>query len=290
MAVLGIDGCPGGWVGAHLRGDVLTWHTGSFRDLLALEADVVAVDIPIGLPAGAERRAADVEARAALGRQRSSVFFAPPRVVLEAVDQPDATRLSRAAGSTGVSIQMFHVLGKVAEVDDALRSDAGAAARVVEVHPEVSFRRLARTEVLPPKRTVAGREARLDVLRRWLPGGSAAVPPARSCAARRLPRRAGLRLDGPAVVPGRGRRPRRRPRRAGRAHAHRRLTGSRDVGATWSGHAEGALRECAEPLLESMSGDVLLSHTVSRAVPSALKGLASGFGMEPGVSLSPWSP
>jgi hypothetical protein len=39
-----------------------------------------------------------------------------------------------------------------------------------------------------------------------------------------------------------------------------------------------------------MSGGVLLSHTVPRAVPSALKGLASGFGMEPGVSLSPWPP
>jgi hypothetical protein len=39
-----------------------------------------------------------------------------------------------------------------------------------------------------------------------------------------------------------------------------------------------------------MSGDVLLSHAVPRAVPSAQKGLASGFGMEPGVSLSPWSP
>ena len=36
-----------------------------------------------------------------------------------------------------------------------------------------------------------------------------------------------------------------------------------------------------------LSGGVLLSHTVSRAVPSALKGLASGFGMGPGVSLSP---
>ena len=36
-----------------------------------------------------------------------------------------------------------------------------------------------------------------------------------------------------------------------------------------------------------MSGDVLVSHTVPRAVPSALKGLTSGFGMEPGVSLSP---
>src|SRR5689334_18552202 len=39
-----------------------------------------------------------------------------------------------------------------------------------------------------------------------------------------------------------------------------------------------------------MSGGVLLSHAVTRAVPSALRGLASGFGMEPGVSLSPWPP
>jgi len=35
-----------------------------------------------------------------------------------------------------------------------------------------------------------------------------------------------------------------------------------------------------------LSGDVLVSHTVPRAVPSALKGLTSGFGMDPGVSLS----
>jgi hypothetical protein len=41
---------------------------------------------------------------------------------------------------------------------------------------------------------------------------------------------------------------------------------------------------------ESVSGDVLLSHAVARAVPSALRGLASGFGMGPGVSLSLWSP
>src|SRR6478735_8205861 len=39
-------------------------------------------------------------------------------------------------------------------------------------------------------------------------------------------------------------------------------------------------------LSESVSGCVLLSHTVTSAVPSALKGLASGFGMEPGVSPS----
>ena len=39
-----------------------------------------------------------------------------------------------------------------------------------------------------------------------------------------------------------------------------------------------------------MSGDVLLSHTLACAVPSALKGLTSGFGMGPGVSLSLWPP
>ena len=41
---------------------------------------------------------------------------------------------------------------------------------------------------------------------------------------------------------------------------------------------------------ECLSGGVLLSHTVAGAVPSALKGLASGFGMGPGVSPSLWPP
>jgi hypothetical protein len=39
----------------------------------------------------------------------------------------------------------------------------------------------------------------------------------------------------------------------------------------------------------SLGGD-LLSHPVSRAVPSALEGLTSGFGMGPGVSPPLWPP
>ena len=50
------------------------------------------------------------------------------------------------------------------------------------------------------------------------------------------------------------------------------------------GNAKGPARVGGP--FESMSGCVLLSHTVTSAVPSALKGLASGFGMEPGVSPS----
>ena len=38
--------------------------------------------------------------------------------------------------------------------------------------------------------------------------------------------------------------------------------------------------------LKCVLGGVLLSRTLAGAVPSALSGLASGFGMGPGVSLS----
>ena len=172
MAVLGVDGCPGSWVGALVTDGELSWHTGSFAELLRLPADVVAVDIPIGLPTGAARRAADLEARTELGAQRSSVFFVPPRVVLEAGSQPEATRLSRAAGSVGVSIQTWHILDKVAEVDALVRAGAD---HVIEVHPEVSLRRLGGIP-LPPKRKLAGRLARLDVLRSWLPSLELPVP------------------------------------------------------------------------------------------------------------------
>src|SRR5205823_6188300 len=40
---------------------------------------------------------------------------------------------------------------------------------------------------------------------------------------------------------------------------------------------------------ECLGGD-LLSHPVTRAVPSALEGLTSGFGMGPGVPPPPWPP
>jgi hypothetical protein len=52
----------------------------------------------------------------------------------------------------------------------------------------------------------------------------------------------------------------------------------------------GAITRIGKAPSGKMSGGVLLSHPVPRAVPSALKGLTSGFGMGPGVSPSPWPP
>jgi predicted RNase H-like nuclease len=189
-AVLGVDGCPGGWVGALVRSGSVTWHAGSLASLLALPAAVVAIDIPLALPVAGERRACEVAARAVLGAQRSSVFFAPPRAVLDAADHADASVRARAAGSVGVSIQTWNIVPKIAE------AMAFADPRLIEVHPELSFRALVaarvaarpsgragagRTATLNSKKSAQGRAERLALLRTWVdvdlpssrPGGAA---------------------------------------------------------------------------------------------------------------------
>ncbi len=60
---------------------------------------------------------------------------------------------------------------------------------------------------------------------------------------------------------------------------------------TRNGHLPAlAIERGGWPLFEWLSGGVLLSHRVAPAVPSALRVLASGFGMGPGVSLALWPP
>ena len=57
--------------------------------------------------------------------------------------------------------------------------------------------------------------------------------------------------------------------------------GVEDVGPPFSRHTS---LEKGGPV-SGVDGGVLLSHTLAGAVPLALVGLASGFGMGPGVSL-----
>jgi predicted RNase H-like nuclease len=167
--VAGVDGCRGGWavveVALRRGAPSRVARVDSIGPLVARarrgELAAVGIDMPIGLPDG-DRRAADVEARARLGTRRSSVFPTPARAVLGASDYPDALARSRAATGRGLSRQAFHLLGRIAEVDRAVRP--ADQRRVVEVHPESCFAVLAGAPLAEPKRSAAGRAARLALL------------------------------------------------------------------------------------------------------------------------------
>jgi len=168
--VLGVDACPGGWVGVVIdperRASVFVAPdiTG-LVDLVRERHDVsvVAVDIPIGLPDTGGRQA-DAEARRALVGKASSVFSTPVRAAVEAATYEEARAVNLAAtgGRTSVSAQAYALSEKVLQVDAWVRGRPGA--RVIEVHPELSFARMAGAPVLARKKDADGVRARREAL------------------------------------------------------------------------------------------------------------------------------
>lgn len=165
-AVLGVDGCRGGWIGALVTDGSVRWlRLPDISAALAVDAAVIGVDMPIGLPTRG-RRECDLLAKHRLGRAHPRVFLTPPREVLTAPDYGAAGEVHRRlADGAGLSIQTWHIVERIREVD-AVADDP----RLVEVHPELSFAELA-GGVLAAKRTREGRAARISAVQRWLPGG-----------------------------------------------------------------------------------------------------------------------
>ncbi|HEY2936628.1 MAG TPA: DUF429 domain-containing protein [Gaiellaceae bacterium] len=141
LRLAGVDMAGGGWAVVVLEGGRVAdaFRCESFADALLVDAQVVAVDIPIGLPTS-EPRPADVAARRFVGPRASSVFTTPQRAVLEAPSYTDARRVATELTGKSISAQTYALSRRILEVDEYARTDE----RVIEVHPEVSFRELAR--------------------------------------------------------------------------------------------------------------------------------------------------
>ena len=120
---------------------------------------VIGIDIPIGLP-DSGRRAADLAAREFVGPRRSSVFFTHPWAMIEAPTYADAREIAKQRFGAGISAQAYALRSKILEVDAIAQSDD----RIIEVHPEVSFRELAGTHLLHSKRTWNGQMERRRLL------------------------------------------------------------------------------------------------------------------------------
>lgn len=161
MLVVGVDGCRGGWLAAVCDADRVSWTwTRDVASLLALPADAMAIDMPIGL-AEHGRRACDVAARQLLGARRATVFDAPLRAVLSCASYVEARTVLTELGERSMSAQAYGLVRAVRELDEALTPADGT--RVVEAHPEVAFLRMA-GRPLAAKKTALGRAERLEAL------------------------------------------------------------------------------------------------------------------------------
>ena len=175
---VGVDGCPAGWFSVGLdRDGGLGSHRvfGSFAELLEhnADADLVLVDMPIGLPEGSGGRACDGEARQKLAsspvraysrrrldRRSGGLGLLHYKAASEAEYKVSQKRLTR---------QTFNIANKIAQVDRCLAlprrgcsaASAGGAPRGVFLGVEPSWRYLHLQSYLhePQKKRSAGRKS-----------------------------------------------------------------------------------------------------------------------------------
>jgi predicted RNase H-like nuclease len=169
--ISGADGCKAGWVAISkdLDSGSVSWRLCSTVHQLAYgepRPQIIALDIPIGLPECGARKC-DLEARRLLGPGRaSSVFSAPIRPVLSAANYDSACQIRFQAEGKKMSLQAWGIVSKIQEVDRLLRQDTALLEKVHEVHPELSFYYLAgRRSLGHSKKSQIGRDERRELLK-----------------------------------------------------------------------------------------------------------------------------
>lgn len=189
MQVVGVDGCPGGWIAVVWDTDTDTWEPRFHQTFSAIvecypDAACIGIDIPIGLRDDCDARRCDTRARKLLGWPRmASVFPAPQRSLLSCTSHAEASAQSRACFGKGVSQQAFGIYAKVYEVDQVMTP--GLQSRIIELHPEVTFRAMNGDQPMAlSKKKTAGFECRRNLLADWMPPD---IPKSRADARKRAP-------------------------------------------------------------------------------------------------------
>jgi predicted RNase H-like nuclease len=140
ITVAGVDGCPAGWIAVLWDGGdrLASQLCPTFTEVMTLPAEVIAVDMPIGLP---ERsgRPPEREVRARLGDRQSSVFAVPATQAIYCTDYREACRINllHSDPPKKVSKQCFHLFPKMREIDALI--EASHQSRIYESHPELAF-------------------------------------------------------------------------------------------------------------------------------------------------------
>lgn len=143
--IIGVDGCPTGWVGATINSEnefkieffstvQKLWNSYPYTEL-------ILIDIPIGLrDKGKDPRLCDMLARKFLTRMRSSSIFPTPcRRALYANSYMQANEINKKNTGKGLSKQTWNIMPKIREVDRLLQNDENSRSIFLESHPEMCF-------------------------------------------------------------------------------------------------------------------------------------------------------
>ena len=169
---VGVDGCRKGWITSAVRKHRII-EIGFSESIQSLwrkhrNADLILIDIPIGLPRKTSR-ACDLEARRFLKPTSGSCVFPPPcREALQKNSYEEACTENKRITGKKISRQTWGILPKIRDVDDFLNTSPGPRKIIRESHPEVCFRALAGNPLGFSKKTPEGALERIEILKRYL--------------------------------------------------------------------------------------------------------------------------
>ncbi|MEQ1754874.1 MAG: DUF429 domain-containing protein [Micropepsaceae bacterium] len=165
--VAGVDGCRSGWlvVESGLNLNRASWKIASDWNAIDANAEVIAVDMPIGISSSGVRQC-EVEARNILSPCASRVFKTLPRGALRYPQNhwEKANQWSKSQGFGGISKQIWNIRPKIIEIDAVMSRKLQDT--VHEAHPELAFARLNGGSALQSKHTEAGLTMRRHLLER----------------------------------------------------------------------------------------------------------------------------
>jgi predicted RNase H-like nuclease len=179
MTVVGIDGCPAGWIAIISKDD--EWSYGIFSSIEELVikfsyANYYLIDMPMGLGDKHISRYLDSWLKSLLKSRHSTVFQAPCREVLAAKNYEKANRINRTILGKGLSIQTWNIMPKIRELDNFLRNNGGVKNRFYETSPELCFAGFNRCKpLLTRKSTSQGTEERISIISKAVGDSSSTI-------------------------------------------------------------------------------------------------------------------
>lgn len=172
---VGVDWMKGKWIAVELHNNII--HHNTFTSIKELcdyheNADVILIDVPIGLPENTEeaKDRPDQNARDYLKvkNRKSSIFNVPFRQMVYAENKEEFWELSQNLGAK-VSSQSFGIIKCIRDVDKFLNANPEWHNRLLESHPECAFQALNNGQGVEfSKHSAEGIELRTEIISKYV--------------------------------------------------------------------------------------------------------------------------